>query len=73
MADLIDKVTDMSVALYIAAALLGTAITTWIAVNQDGWTTEQTAAWDMIPVISVIALVIAFVVLMKRGKGKKSR
>ncbi len=54
------KVIGLAIAVFIASAILPTAIGNWFGANTTGWSTEAQTMWSVGGLLIVVAIVIAF-------------
>ena len=66
MSDITGKVIGLFIGAILFASLLPTAITTIVGVNQIGWDAATTTIWDLIPLVLVLVVLMAFLEYYRR-------
>lgn len=56
----IKDVVSMAIGLVVVIALIPGVVTDWLAVNQTGWTSGLSTMWDVMPIVIVAGLVVAY-------------
>lgn len=69
MADLMDKIIGLVVGLFVAGALLPSAISSLFDANTTGWSAEATTMWSTSGLLAVVgfAILIIYTVIKRRG------
>lgn len=63
-----DNIIKISIALFILAAILPSAITTLATTNTTGWSSATVTVWNIIPLVVVAGFVVALYELVKKKK-----
>lgn len=56
----IKNLVEMVIGLVVVIALIPSVLTDWYAVNQTGWSAGLGTMWDVMPIIIVAGLVVAY-------------
>ena len=63
-----NKTVEIAIGVFVAAAILPDAITSWFNISKTGWSSAASTLWDLAPVLIVAGVIIGYYEYTKRRR-----